>query len=76
MAIISSLKEEVDLLSDQTRMRFDNQNRVNLQERDLLVKRIMMEVDPLKADVGYLKERENLVSAVMGHNQLAQRDTG
>lgn len=72
MAIISSLKEEVDLLSEQTKARFENQTKLAVQERDVMAKKILLEMEPFKTDITYLKERElsmsQELSLVIGRN--------
>ena len=62
MTIISSLKEEVDLLAEQTKARFDNQAKTTLQERDLILKRVLLEIEPLKADTSFLRDRDSAIT--------------
>jgi hypothetical protein len=62
MTIISSLKEELDILAEQTKARFDNQAKITLQERELIMKRVLLEIEPLKADTSFLRERDSLIT--------------
>ena len=67
MEIISSLKEEIDLIGEQTKIKLEHNNRQIEQSSDIVTRKLMLEIEPLQNEMSLLKEKEAQLNKEVEH---------
>ena len=67
MEIISSLKEEIDLIGEQTKIKLEHNNRQIEQSADIVTRKLMLEIEPLQNDMTLVKEKEAQLNREVEH---------